>query len=166
MSKLIIIRGNSGSGKSTVAKNLRERLKGQKVAWIEQDHFRRIVLKEKDKPENTDILGLIKQTVQYVLDNDYIVILEGIFSKDKYKDILIELIENSSRESCVFYIDVSLKETLRRHKAKPNAHEFGEKEMRIWYLEKDYLGIQGETIINEKSSLEETVDLMLNKIKG
>lgn len=35
MSKLIILRGNSGSGKSTVAKALREQLKsGRKIAII------------------------------------------------------------------------------------------------------------------------------------
>lgn len=166
MSKLIIIRGNSGSGKSTVAKKLREELKGQKVAWIEQDHFRRIVLKEKDKPENTDILGLIQQTVQYVLNKGYIAILEGIFSKDKYKKTLVELIKENPGKSHVFYIDISLEETFRRHKTKPNAHEFGEKEMRGWYLEKNYLGVEGETIINEASSIEETVDLILKNIVG
>ena len=164
MAELIIIRGNSGTGKSAVAKKLREKLSGQKVAWIEQDYLRRIVLKEKDKPEKIDILGLIQQTVKYTLDKGYIVILEGNFFKKKYKDALMELIDDNSINSHTFYIDVSLEETLRRHKTSPNANEFGEKELRDWYAEKDYLDIEGEVIINEDSSLEETVNLIIKII--
>lgn len=35
------------------------------------------------------------------------------------------------------YFDLSLEETLRRHRTKPNSHEFGEEQMRQWYTEKD-----------------------------
>src|SRR5215469_16547178 len=47
--RLIVLRGNSGSGKSTVAKALRE-VYGRGVAWVSQDLIRRIILKEKDQP--------------------------------------------------------------------------------------------------------------------
>ncbi|WP_139244161.1 AAA family ATPase [Arthrobacter alpinus] len=41
MSLLIVVRGNSGSGKSSVARALQQELSG---VWIEQDYFRRTVL--------------------------------------------------------------------------------------------------------------------------
>lgn len=47
--RLIVIRGNSGSGKSTVAKALRETY-GSGVAWVSQDLIRRIILKERIGP--------------------------------------------------------------------------------------------------------------------
>lgn len=52
-SKLIVLRGNSGSGKSTTAKMLRDAAiaKGTKtkIAIIEQDYLRRYILKEKEE---------------------------------------------------------------------------------------------------------------------
>jgi len=48
-SRLIVLRGNSGSGKSTTARALRERF-GRRLAWVEQDYLRRVVLKEHDVP--------------------------------------------------------------------------------------------------------------------
>ena len=47
--RLIVLRGNSGAGKSRIARTLRSRLSGC-VAWVEQDYFRRVVLREHDVP--------------------------------------------------------------------------------------------------------------------
>jgi predicted ABC-type ATPase len=57
---LVVLRGNSGSGKSSTAQELRARL-GQGIAWVEQDHLRRIVLREGDMPGGVNI-GLIDQS--------------------------------------------------------------------------------------------------------
>lgn len=62
-------------------------------------------------------------------------------------------------------INVSIDETLRRHESKPNAHEFGEPEMRRWYTEKDVLGLDEERLIPEKSSLTATVRRIKSEIK-
>ena len=51
MKKLIILRGNSGSGKSTIAKELQKQF-GNNTMLISQDMIRREVLKVKDG-ENT-----------------------------------------------------------------------------------------------------------------
>ncbi|MEL6410552.1 MAG: AAA family ATPase [Pseudomonadota bacterium] len=83
MFQLIIIRGNSGSGKSTVAQSLRTRLTC-KTALIEQDYFRRMILKEKDEEQNKDILELLLQTVRLAVSKNYTVILEGILHAAKY----------------------------------------------------------------------------------
>jgi len=61
----------------------------------------------------------------------------------------------------VYYFDISFEETLCRHKSKSNAHEFGEKEMRAWYMSRDLLGYRNEKVIPEKSSLEDTVRMII-----
>jgi len=157
--KLIIIRGNSGSGKSIVAERLREVL-GGKVAVVGLDTLRRTILEEPDQLENTYIIGLIEQTVTYSLNHGYTVILEGILSKPKYRDLLVGLMETTTCTSSVFYLDVSLEETLRRHKTKPIANAVTEEQLRLWYQPKNYLDVPDEIIIDEKSTLEETVDLI------
>lgn len=52
--RLIVLRGNSGSGKSTVATALREAY-GHGVAWVSQDLIRRTILKEQDRPGGVNI---------------------------------------------------------------------------------------------------------------
>lgn len=47
--RLVIVRGNSGSGKSTVALAIRAQL-GRTCALVQQDVLRRTVLKERDVP--------------------------------------------------------------------------------------------------------------------
>jgi alpha-D-ribose 1-methylphosphonate 5-triphosphate synthase subunit PhnL len=45
--KLVILRGNSGSGKSSIAREVRARY-GRGCALVEQDYLRRVVLREWD----------------------------------------------------------------------------------------------------------------------
>jgi hypothetical protein len=73
--KLVVIRGNSGSGKSSIARELRLRY-GRGCALVEQDYLRRIVLRERDKPGGL-APSLIAHTVRFALDHDYHVILEA-----------------------------------------------------------------------------------------
>jgi len=87
--RLVVLRGNSGSGKSTVATLLRDRI-GRGVAWVEQDYIRRILLREHDRPDATNI-GLLGHTVRYALDAGYHVILEGILNSGRYAAMLTEL---------------------------------------------------------------------------
>jgi hypothetical protein len=53
---------------------------------------------------------------------------------------------------------------LSRHATKPNAHEFGEKEMREWWVEKDFLGLQDERVLNEKMSIDEIVQRIVSDV--
>ena len=161
--KLIIIRGNSGSGKSVVAERLRKEL-GGKVAIVGLDTLRRTILMEKDHLENTDIIGLIEQTVKYCLDKGYTVIVEGILSKPKYKETLMSLVDSADCPSHIYYIDVSLEETLRRHKTKPIADEVTDEQLASWYQPKNYLDVPDEIIVDESSSLEETVKLIKDNL--
>lgn len=73
MSKLIILRGNSGSGKTTVSKLLQEKF-GRNTMLISHDMVRRQILHAKD----AEALPLIMQLLKYGRQNSDITILEGI----------------------------------------------------------------------------------------
>lgn len=163
--KLIVLRGPSGSGKSTVAKAIRlEQLKnGKKIAYVEQDYFRRIVLKEKDIINGFNI-ELIKKTIILLLENGYDVIVEGIFDSRRYEEMFENLINYHTDNNYFFYFNISLEETLRRHKTKDCANEFGEIELRSWYRDKDFLKCVKEKILMEKSSLEEMIKFITKTI--
>ena len=159
--RLIIIRGNSGSGKSTLAAELRLRT-GRKCALVGQDMLRRVVLKEKET-EGGDNIDLIEQTVRFALGRGYDVVLEGILARSRYGPMLGRL-ANSHPFTYAYYVDISFEETRCRHASKPNAHEFGEKEMRGWWLENDVLGFLGEKRLSAELSLKESIGLIVSEI--
>jgi len=161
--KLIIIRGNSGSGKSTVARLLRDEL-GENAILVPQDVIRRDILHVKDR-ENNPAIDLISRTVVYGKEIGKDVVLEGILSKKLYGNMLERLTEHFDNVYA-FYMDVSFEETLKRHNSKPNRHEYGAEKMREWWIEKDHLLLPSETIIPEEYSPNDAVNLILEIIES
>jgi len=115
---LVVIRGNSASGKSTIAAGIRAKC-GPGVAIVGQDHLRRVVLKEKDKPGAN--IGMIDLVTLYALDHGYTTVLEGILYAAHYGEMLTGLRDDHLGQSLFYYMDVPFEETLRRHAAKPQA---------------------------------------------
>ena len=146
-----------------MAGELRSELSG-KVALIEQDALRRGILMEADSLGNTDIVGLLEQTVNYCFEKNYTVILEGILGTQKYLPVIERIMKENHCQVYTFYIDVSLEETIKRHATKPVAADFGEDKLREWYKPQHYLGIEGEIVIPETSTLKETITLIKSKI--
>lgn len=159
--KLIIIRGNSGSGKSTVARRIRNEL-GENVMFLQQDVLRRDILKVKDKAGNP-VIELIKLMALHGRKEGYDILLEGILSESKYGQMLRSLIDTFD-EAYVYYMDISFNETLRRHSLRYKNGDFGEAEMREWWREKDYLDVDSERILGEDLSEDELVELILSDI--
>ncbi len=157
-SKLIIIRGNSGSGKTTIAKEVCNRIGdglSDGTMLVQQDTLRRDMLGK------TSVIELIELLVEFGRKQNRIVVLEGILGFKKYGMMLNKLV-SSFDESHVYYLDIPFEETLVRHASKPNAHEFGEKEMREWWKEKDYLGVPGEKILQADKSVGDVVREIIN----
>ena len=96
---------------------------------VSQDMVRREMLRVKDG-ENNPAIQLIYDLCMYGNKVGYMVILEGILSNKKYGAMLHRLLNDFQGEKLIYYFDISFKETVRRHAAKPNAHEFGEAEVR------------------------------------
>ncbi|MGW4476538.1 AAA family ATPase [Nonomuraea sp. NPDC004354] len=158
--RLIVIRGNSGSGKTSVANAVREAYGRRGLALISQDVVRRAILRELDVPGGVNI-SLLDVMVRHALDRGYHVILEGILTASRYQDMLTALHRDHVGEGCFVYLDVSFEETLRRHATRPQRDQFGEAEMRDWYRERDLLSTVDEIIVGADSALEDTVKVVL-----
>ncbi|MEV6607676.1 AAA family ATPase [Kutzneria sp. NPDC051319] len=152
---LVVLRGNSGSGKSAVARAVRERV--ERVALVQQDVVRRHVLGEGDVAGGVNI-GLLEAMARYALSHRYAVILEGILNAARYGDMLRRLALD--HPAAFFYLDVSFEETARRHGTRPEAAKFTVEAMRRWYRTRALLGYPVERIIPESSSLTATADLL------
>lgn len=162
--RLIVVRGNSASGKSSVAGRLRERF-GRNLAIVGQDNLRRTVLREHDRPGAANI-GLIDLTARYALDNGFHVVIEGILYADHYGSMLQDLVRTHRGVSRCYYLDVPFRETVRRHATKPDAaylQHVTEEHLRDWYREGDLLPDALETVIGTTSALDETVHQILRE---
>lgn len=123
-SKIIILRGNSGSGKTTAARQLQRQL-GRGTLLISQDIIRREMLYVRDEPENMAITLLIN-LIEYGRKNCKCVILEGILYSDYYQRLFDSIVSEYKDNIHAYYFDIPFEETLIRHETKPNSNEFGE----------------------------------------
>lgn len=160
---LIVLRGNAASGKTTLARKLQLAM-GRGTANIGQDHFRRVVLREHDVP-GADNIELIAATARHCLAAGYHVILEGIFFSEHYGAMLRRLLNAHRGSTRVFYLDVPLEETLRRHRARPLAAEVSDEQLSEWYLASDLLGVTEEIVLADSKRTEaQTLETLLDII--
>ena len=153
MSKLIILRGNSGSGKTTVAKELQKKF-GRNTMIISQDMVRREILKVNDGTM-TEAVPLMQELLMYGKKHSEITILEGIMYADWYQPLF---------ECAVRDFELPFEETLKRHQARSKCNSFGEEEMRGWWREKDYIGFVKEEVITKGETLEDIVERVYRNI--
>lgn len=162
MSKLIILRGNSGSGKTTVAKALQERF-GRNTMLISQDVVRREMLKVLDG-EGTPALPLLLNLLRYGKEHSEVTILEGILDAEVYRALFETAVEEYGTEIFAFYWNIPFEETLLRHSTREKRNDFGEEAMRSWWKEKDYIKFIPEDIITKDISLDEAVEMIFAKV--
>ena len=162
LAKLIILRGNSGSGKTTVAKALQQKL-GPNTMVLSQDVIRREMLQVKDGAD-TKALPLSSELLVYGENHCEVVILEGILNAKWYQP-LFELAQKLfGNQIWAYYYDLPFEETLKRHRTRSNKDEFGKEKMAKWWNEKDFLEIIPEKVISKDESLTETIELILQDI--
>ena len=163
MAKIIILRGNSGSGKTTTAKRLQKKL-GHGTMLISQDVVRREILYVKEgKKQN--VSDLLFKLAMFGKANCEFIILEGILNSKYYNNLFEKILKEFKNNIHAFYFDIPFEETLRRHKTKLCSEEFGEAEMKTWWNDKDFIKSIPETLIGEELSVDEIVNMIYQKIK-
>lgn len=163
-SRLIIIRGNSGSGKSTAARELQMRL-GRNTLIISQDIVRRQMLYVRDG-QDTPALSLLADLLNYGHSHCRHVILEGILYADWYEPLFKQAVNIFGNRIYAYYYDLSFKETLKRHATRKERSDFGEQEMRQWWRNRDYLKIISEKIFKAEITLDDAVDIIMKDLSN
>ncbi len=150
---LVVLRGNSRSGKSTLSMALRQR----PMSVVGQDHVRRIILKDRDKLELTAAVELIDLNVRFCLDHDKDVVLEGILWSQKYGAMIRRLLEDHRGPNHVYYLQADFDETAARHTASVDADDWTTDDMRSWWNGDDLLGIPGEVVLDANRPMAESL---------
>ncbi|GBG93578.1 hypothetical protein LFYK43_00370 [Ligilactobacillus salitolerans] len=157
MTKLIILRGNSGSGKTTTAYRLQQALQPAQVLVVGQDVVRRQMLNVKDTPGNPSI-ELMEYLCRFGKNRYDYVILEGILGAAKYRDMLLHLLSFFEKKTFVYYFDLPFEETVRRNNQRATARRFDMETLHKWWLEKDFLQVPEERAISAEMNPEQLVN--------
>jgi hypothetical protein len=154
--RLVVIRGESGSGKSSVAALLRAARPAGSLAVVAQDLLRREILGG-GTTSHDPAVGLVDLTVRHALDHGFDVVLEGILGASRHGGMLRRLKDDHRGMTRCYLYDLPFEETLRRHRGRPQAEDFGEAELRAWWS--GFQPIQGldESVIEADLSLDATV---------
>lgn len=90
----VVLRGNSASGKWTVARRVQRALPRGEVAVIGQDHVRREPLWEHDSGQG-ETVGLLETMVRYCLGVGRITLLGGIFGAERYLGMFTRMLREA-----------------------------------------------------------------------
>jgi len=167
VSKIILLRGNSGSGKTVVASALQQKF-GEGTLLISQDNVRMGMLNVEDGLDNESI-NLLINLVDYGNKNCNITILEGILRAGIYKSLFKQVKELFGDNVYAYYFDLTFEETIRRHRIRAQMlnYDFGshrEQEMKSWWLDKDYLDAICEKKIAENVEENEMIEMIYRDV--
>lgn len=161
--KLIIIRGNSCSGKTTTARCLQKRFEPGKALLVSQDVVRIEMLQVKDRPSNLAI-QLIEDIVRFGKNHSDIVILEGILPSKIYNEMVVRLIDLFENQTYSYYFDLPFEVTQKRFQQSNKIEKFEEEKLSQWWLEKDYLNLSAEHCFDELDTEEFCVEKILSDV--
>jgi len=167
MKKLIIIRGRPGAGKSTIAKQTQRKLLPQKVAILCPDYFYWQVFPGE---ENQHLVNqILNFTAQKYLENNYIVILEGILPKSENDELFKQLKNYCQKEKIDFYsffIEVSQDRALERNDKRKKGKKISKEDMKQWYQNVKPKEIDNEILIQtDQVPIGKIVEKILRIIK-
>ena len=142
----ILIRGNSGSGKTVLAEALQKYFGYEKCLLLHQDMLRRDLLHTHDHT-GTLAINLIENLVQFGTKHYQIIILEGILRENVYGDMLQRVIHNFGKAAFVYYLNVPFTTTVKQNQLKDSP--FTVSDLKKWWLIDDQLKSSQEHQLTE-----------------
>ena len=133
----ILIRGNSGSGKTVLANCLQNHFGYQRCLLLHEDLLRLDILHVKEKVA-APTASLIELMIEWGKQYYPIIILEGILPKRIYGTTLTKIIHEFGAGAFVYYLDISFAQTVKNNEEKESP--FPLETLEKWWLEQDTLG--------------------------
>lgn len=158
-SRLIIIRGNSGSGKSSLAKAIRT-VRPRGIAIVGHDVLRREILHVRDHPGALSV-PYMDLSVRFALEHGLHVVIEGVLHSEIYGEMLARLQSDHRGVTRSYCYELALDETLRRHRTKPLAKEVSVGTVASWYRNADRVRGLDEFVFDETVSAREALERVL-----
>jgi len=118
---LVIIRGAPASGKTTIAKQLRNYQK--KIAWLKVDNFKDFFSDDAQPTEQKNVDEAALATLQYLLDNQFSVVMEKIFFDPFIIPLAVKEAQKRDIPVHVFQLQTSLTTLQERDRNRPGIKE-------------------------------------------
>ena len=118
--KLIIIRGTSCSGKTTISEELRDY--DNKIAWLSIDNIKRIFSNFQESALD-DVNRTAVTTLQDLLSRGFSVVVEGIFKKPEHIQNIIAVGNEKNVPVIIYQLDCSLESLKNRDKTRKGIKE-------------------------------------------
>lgn len=160
--QLIVLRGNAGSGKSTIAARLRARAETP-IAVIEQDYYRHQLLSPWGDGAVALRAELMVQDARFLLSNGCNVVIEGVLPSEWFAGVYAAIAADRAH---VYYFNLPFEETVRRHAGRDKANDFGEATLREWWRECDVLNVAGEQLVDSSQSADDIVAMIEHDLSG
>lgn len=144
--QLVVLRGISGAGKSSIAAALQR--ENPSLAWVDQHHLRRTLPAGWTGRDTAETIDLIDATVRFCLGLGRTVLLEGTLPARQYRPMLRDLLADHAGRARLYYLDVSLQEAGRRI-ARRDQNKSAKRPVGHG-LPGDLLAIAGELVIGEE----------------
>lgn len=159
---LVVLRGNSGAGKTTTAKALLAAL-GPSTLLLSQDTIRRVILKAPDHV-GTPAIALILALIDWGKAQSFeTIILEGILKKSVYGPMLADLKQAWGDQMITVYFDLPFADAFKRNQMKPVA--FDRNTLTDWWQADDLLGDEA-LCFGPEVTLDTQVRLIIEKCAG
>ena len=186
---VIIIRGHSGAGKSTVSAGVMRRLRqgGERICYIDLDYFSWVMpggdtigtqgipapnaafsaTFTKDQVKKL-VNEMLFSAITTAISCDFNVVFEGVMSINRFKGIFERLQAVPNISMHFVYLDVPLSVTLERHKRREKGQTIPENDIIRWRKDDrderthypNELVIQGDV-----SPIDDTVEAIVNHVK-
>lgn len=165
MTKIIVIHGPAGVGKSTIAARLRDEF-DEPVALISQDAIYNDMLGSDGIPAKVEAVKLVELILRQLSSDGFNIILEGVFRAEYFRPVFTRL--NREFEITYIFLEANVEATVLRHAARPkHNHDFGEDKIREWHRSSEPFGFENETIImTDEHTSEDTFSLVQSALNG
>jgi predicted kinase len=117
---LIILRGAPCSGKTTLGEKLRDFDK--KIVWFKTDNIKPFFSNFEDRTLDA-VMGTSLATLNYLLDEGYSVVYDGILKKPEYAQRAIDLTKSKNIPIAIYQLVCSLKTLQGRDKDREGVKE-------------------------------------------
>jgi len=165
---LVIIRGAPASGKTTIAKKMRNF--DERVAWLKVDNFKDF-FSEDPAGATKYVDGSAIATLEYLLNQGFSVIMEKIFLDPVAITTAVEMAKNINIPVKVFQIKCSLQTLQERDKTRPGVREgcrkpLGDEVIAGMHQKLEETFYEGAVVLDtEKMSVEECAQVISESFK-
>ena len=135
------------------------------VYYFDMDYFRLTIPGDNihGKESARIASAMLSASIAAAIKEGFHVVLEGLLSKRSFGEMIKKLQAEHSVKK--FYLRIPFEETVRRHSTRDKRDKFGEAEMKGWYPDMNSEISDDDIIIEQSSSVEDSIALIRRTIE-